>query len=126
MFSILIGLFLVCFSGSSFATADSASGYQLIAGGGASRNLDIKVYKRFTGSIKVVDIQNMTIVLYKQTEDNELLANFLVDYSTVITAGQERKTIADLKEGDEVTVVYTKCPKGYLAEKIMFKTNSAN
>jgi hypothetical protein len=122
----LIGLFLFCYSGFAFATADSTSNYQLIAGGGASKNLGIKVYKRFTGSIKVLDIQNMTIMLYQKKEDRELIADFFVDHSTVITLGKERKTIADLKEGAQVTVVYTKCPNGYLAEKIMIKADSAN
>jgi len=68
----------------------------------------------------------MIIILYQKTGDNELLANFLVDYNTVITVGKEKRTIADLKEGDQVTVVYTKCPKGFLAEKIIVKTNSTN
>ena len=124
--AIFTGIFLLCYSGFAFSSADSASNYQLIAGGGASKNLDIKVYKRFTGSIKVIDIQNMIIILYQKTGDNELLANFLVDYNTVITVGKEKRTIADLKEGDQVTVVYTKCPKGFLAEKIIVKTNSTN
>jgi hypothetical protein len=124
--TILTGVFLFCYSGLAFSSTNSASNYQLIAGGGMSQNLDIKVYKRFTGSIKVIDIQNMTLILYKKTEDRELVADFLLDYNTVITFGKERKTIADLKEGDQVTVVYTRCPNGHLAEKIIVKTNSAN
>jgi len=81
-------------------------GLSFIAEGGMGRQsweqIKREIPKRVTGEVTAVDLK-FKIITIKSTE-GDLTAPY--NDNTVITMGDENKTIADIKVGDKVTIKY--------------------
>jgi hypothetical protein len=53
-----------------------------------------------------IDVNARTIIIRQKLKNKELERKFIFNDSTKVMKGEEQKTIADLKTGEEVTVVY--------------------
>ncbi|MEW6570590.1 MAG: hypothetical protein AB1390_05390 [Nitrospirota bacterium] len=99
----------------SFFTADIANA------GMTEGKFDIKVKKRFTGNVKEVVMETMTLVLTKEINKKNVDMAFAVNPDTPVVKGEEQKTIADVKKGSKVTVVYVRRGGNFVAEKIFIE-----
>lgn len=82
------------------------------------QSINFKVKKRFTGNVAQIDTNSMTVKVMKKVKDKEAYMTFAVNYNTSFVLGTEKKTIADLKVGDKVTVVYFRENDRFIAQSI--------
>lgn len=73
---------------------------------------------RITGEVKAVDAAAKTITIVKKVKDKMVETVVTVDDKTAITLGKEKKTLADVKAGDKVTVKYTVVDKKNVAKSV--------
>jgi Cu/Ag efflux protein CusF len=72
---------------------------------------------KISGEIAAVDAKANTVTV----KEGEKTVTLSVDEKTVIKAGKEKKTLADLKAGDNVHVVYTEADGKSVAKRIALK-----
>ena len=77
--------------------------------------------KMVTGEVKAVDAKAMTIAVMKKDKETVVTVND----KTKIMMGKEKKTLADLKAGDKVTVKYTEADGKKMAKSVAIKTEMA-
>jgi hypothetical protein len=92
-----------------------------IAGHMGTQSADIKVKKRFIGNVAEINNNPMTVTIMKKFNDKEVKMIFSIDYSTSFMLGTEKKTIADIKVGDKVTVVYIRDNDKFVAKNIIIE-----
>jgi len=88
------------------------------AGHLGNNGVNIQIWKKSTGVISVIDLNAKTITIKKKIDDKELEKTFTFDGSTKIMKDNEPKSIADLKTGDEVIVIYLRVGDSVLAKTI--------
>lgn len=74
-----------------------------------------------TGEVKAVDAAAKTITVVKKVKDKAVETVVAVDDKTKITCGKEKKTLADVKAGDKVTVKYTEVDGKNVAKSVAIK-----
>jgi hypothetical protein len=77
--------------------------------------------KQITGEVKAVDTRAMTITVMKKMKDQVKEITAVVNDKTKITMGKDKKTIADLKVEDKVTLKYTESAGKNMAKSIAIK-----
>ncbi|MEW6214978.1 MAG: hypothetical protein AB1478_07250 [Nitrospirota bacterium] len=81
--------------------------------------------KVVTGEVKAVDAVAKTITVAKKVKGKVEETVVTVDDKTKITLGKEKKTLADVKAGDKVTVKYTQVDGKNVAKSVAIKTAPA-
>jgi len=79
------------------------------------------VKKQVTGEVTAVDAKANTLTVKGKKGDVMLSA----DDKTAVTAGKDKKTLADVKVGDKVTVNYTEADGKNVAHKVAIKAAPA-
>jgi len=77
--------------------------------------------KMVTGEVKAVDAAAMTVTVAKKGKETVVTVND----KTKIMMGKEKKTLADVKAGDKVTVKYTEAAGKNMAKSVAIKTEIA-
>lgn len=78
--------------------------------------------KQVTGEVKAVDTKAMTITVTKKMKDKVVETVVAVDDKTKIMLDKEKKTLADVKVGDKVTVKYSEADGKNIAKSVAIKT----
>jgi hypothetical protein len=73
------------------------------------------------GKVKTVDTAAQTLTIAKKVNGKEQETVIAVDKETSITMGKEKKTLADLKVGNNVVVKYTEVEGKNVAKIIAIK-----
>ncbi|GAB4487856.1 MAG: hypothetical protein OHK006_17540 [Thermodesulfovibrionales bacterium] len=79
------------------------------------------VKKQITGEVKAVDAKANTLTVAKDKKE----VTVSVDDQTKITAGKDKKTLADVKAGDKVTVKYEEVDGKATAKSVVIKAAPA-
>lgn len=111
----LIFVFAVTVMAFAAETKDEAAAVPVIEKKEAAKRVQV------TGEITVLDAVAKTFTVKGKKGD----VNLSVNDKTKIKAGEETKTLADLKAGEKVTVKYTESDGKNTAKSIMIKTVSA-
>ncbi|MEW6571254.1 MAG: hypothetical protein AB1390_08805 [Nitrospirota bacterium] len=77
--------------------------------------------KQITGEVAAVDTKAMTISVKKKMKDKVVEAVATVTENTKITMDKEKKTLADVKVGDKVTLKYMEADGKKTAKSIAIK-----
>lgn len=77
--------------------------------------------KQVTGEVAAVDAKAMTITVSKKVKGKAVETVVTVDDKTKIALGKEKKTLADVKAGDKVTVKYTEVDGKNVAKSVAIK-----
>jgi Cu/Ag efflux protein CusF len=91
------------------------------AGTPAEKKKDTKKKATVTGEVIAIDAKANTLTVKGPKKGDVAL---IVNDKTKITAGKDKKTLADIKSGDKVAVEYTEADKN-TANKIDIKAASA-
>jgi len=88
--------------------------------GMGGQSLNIKVKKHITGNVTVIDTSAMTITIKQKIKinDKDVQRVFKFNNNTNVMMGTEKKTINDVKNGDQVTITYIKIDGDQVAETI--------
>jgi Cu/Ag efflux protein CusF len=77
--------------------------------------------KEITGEVKAVNTAARTIIITNKVKGREVETVVIVDKETNITMGKEKKTLADVKVGSEVSVNCTEVESKNVAKNIKIK-----
>ncbi|MEW6585741.1 MAG: hypothetical protein AB1442_09040 [Nitrospirota bacterium] len=105
---VIVGAFILCLVLSGFSWAG-----EMGKGG-----INIQVKKRAVGIVSSIDFESKTIAIKKTVDGKELKMALIYDYATTVTKDNEPKSIAELKPGDDVIVVYVRDGSNILAKSI--------
>ena len=116
-------MFVLAFTAVSFAAEKAAGGYGAPAAAPAAEKAPAKKVekKQVTGEVKAVDAKANTLTVTKKKEE----VTVTVDDKTKIMAGKDKKTLADVKVGDKVTVKYTVADGKNTAKRVDIKAAPA-
>ena len=74
--------------------------------------------KQVSGDVKAVDMKAMTVTVSKTMKGKAEETVVTVGDKTKIMMGKEKKTLADVKAGDKVTVKYTEAEGKNMAKSV--------
>ena len=117
-------LFVFAFTSVSFAAEKKAAPApmeQKAAPEAAKPVVEKAKIKMVTGEVKAVDAAAMTVTVAKKGKETVVTVND----KTKIMMGKEKKTLADVKAGDKVTVRYTEADGKNMAKSVAIKTEMA-
>lgn len=77
--------------------------------------------KQVTGEVKAVDAVAKTITVAKKVKDKVEETVVTITDKTKITLDKEKRTLADVKVGDEVTVKYAEANGKKVAKRVIIK-----
>jgi len=113
---VLLSLsFAFCIEASSYASENQKAESHDFKLRQASKALQI------TGAVKSVSEGAGTITVTKKFKDKTIEIVAVTDMETKIAKGNEKKSLQDIKAGDNVAVVYTKKDDANLAKSIFLK-----
>lgn len=81
--------------------------------------------KQITGEIKALDTKTMTVTVMKKMKDQVKEVTSTITEKTKITMDKAKKTLADLKVGDKVTLKYTESAGKNIAKSIAIKSTAS-
>jgi hypothetical protein len=81
----------------------------------------VKVPKEIPGTLSSIDMSKGTVTIKIKTKDTEFDRVFVFNDTTAVMKGTEKRTIKDLKPGNQVTIVYIREGDSNIAQKIIIE-----
>lgn len=117
---IIAALFVFAFTSISFAAEKKEAAPAKAEEKAVEKKAPVRV-KQVTGEVTAVDTTAMTITVSKKLRGKVVETVATVNDKTRIMMGKEKKTLADVKAGDKVTVHYKEIEGKNIAKSIAIK-----